>query len=82
MTDAQRKKRAERIIEDYKINYSIPFWTAYRDNSHIELGRLGTRLYDYKRGLTMADPHARWYQRLNGVDIEVKKLICPEDDDP
>ena len=81
MTDAQRKKRAERIIEDYKINYSIPFWTAYRDKRHIEFGRWGNRLYDYKRGLTMADPHARWYQRLNGVDIEVKKLICPEDDD-
>ena len=82
MTDAQRKKRAERIIEDYKINYSIPFWTAYRDKRHIELGRWSNRLYDYKRGLTMADPHARWYQRLNGVDIEIKKLICPEDDDP
>ena len=82
MTDAQRKKRAERIIEDYKINYSIPFWTAYRDKSNMELGRWSNRLYDYKRGLTMADPHARWYQRLNGVDIEVKKMICPEDDDP
>ena len=82
MTNAQRKKRAERIIEDYKINYSIPFWTAYRDKKHMEMGRWSARLYDYKRGLTMADPHARWYQRLNGVDIEVKKLICPEDDDP
>ena len=82
MTNAQRKKRAERIIEDYKINYSIPFWTAYRDKSNMELGRWSNRLYDYKRGLTMADPHARWYQRLNGVDIEVKKMICPEDDDP
>ena len=82
MTDAQRKKRAERIIEDYKINYSIPFWTAYRDKSNMELGRWSNRLYDYKRVLTMADPHARWYQRLNGVDIEVKKMICPEDDDP
>lgn len=82
MTDAQRKKRAERIIEDYKINYSIPFWTAYRDKRHTELGRWGNRLYDFKRGLCAAEPHARWYQRLNNVDIEVKKLICPEDDDP
>lgn len=82
MTDAQRKKRAERIIEYYKINYSIPFWTAYMDKTHIEFGRLGTRLYDFKRGLCAADPHAKWYQRLNKVDIEVKKQICPEDDDP
>lgn len=82
MTDAQRKRRAERIIEDYKINYSIPFWTAYRDKKQMEMGRWSARLYDYKRGLCAADPHARWSQRLNKVDIEVKKQICPEDDDP
>lgn len=82
MTDAERKRRAERIIEYYKINYSIPFWKAYWDKNNTELGRLGTRLDAFKRGLCAADPHARWYQRLNGVDIEVKKLICPEEDDP
>lgn len=82
MTDAERKRRAERIIEEFKINYSIPFWKAYRDKNNIEMGRLVNRSYDYKRGLCAADPHARWYQRLNKVDIEVKKMICPEDDDP
>ena len=78
---AERKRRAERIIEDFKINYSIPFWKAYRDNNNIEMSRLCTRSYDYKRGVCVADPHARWYQRLNKVDKEVKKMICPEEDD-
>lgn len=83
MTDAERKKRAERIIEDYKVNYSIPFWKAYKhkvDNK--ELSRLCTRSYDFKRGVCAAAPYSRFYQRLNKVDIEVKKMICPEDDDP
>lgn len=82
MTDAKRKRRDERIIEDYKINYSIPFWEAYRDSNHDEMSRMLTRCYDFKRGLCAVDPHARWYQRLNKVEIELKKIICPEDDDP
>lgn len=82
MTDAERKRRAERIIETYRINYSVPFWTAYRDKDNAEMGRMCTRMYDFKYGVEKADPHARWYKRLNAVDIEVKKLICPEDDDP
>lgn len=81
MTDAQRKKRAERIIEYYKTRYSVPFWTSYKDGNHIEMGRRLTRRNDFIFGLFMADPHARWSQRLNKVDIEVKKQICPEDDD-
>lgn len=82
MTDAERKHRAERIIEFYKVNYSRPFWYAYLENNQKEMGRMIERQHNFKLGLQMADPHARWYRRLNKVDIEVKKLICPEDDDP
>lgn len=82
MTDAQRKKRAERIIEEYKVNYSIPFWKALRDNDNNEISRLVNLTRAYKRGVCAADPYARWNHRLNKVDIEVKKMICPEDDDP
>lgn len=82
MTEAQKKKRAERIIDFYRVNYSVPFWYAYRDNNQQEMSRRLERQYNFKLGLTMADPHARWYQRLNKVDIQVKKMICPEDDDP
>ena len=82
MTDAERKRRAERIIDFYKVNYSRPFWYAYRDKNQAEMSRMIERQYNFKMGLHMADPHARWYKRLNKVDIEVKKTICPEDDDP
>lgn len=82
MTDAQRKKRAERIIECYRVNYSVPFWYAYRDHNHDEMSRRLSRSYDFKFGLATADPHANWHSRLNKIDIEMKKLICPEDDDP
>ena len=82
MTDAQRKKRAERIIECYKENYAEPFWKAYKDKNHMEMGRLLSRSHDFKFGLFMADPHGKWHQRLNKVDIELKKQICPEEDDP
>lgn len=82
MTDAQRKKRAERIIEEYTVNYSIPFWKAFRDKDNNEISRRLNLSHAYKRGVCAADPYARWYRRLNNVDIEVKKMICPEDDDP
>lgn len=81
MTKSQRKRRAEQIIERYKVNYSIPFWTAYRDSNNSEIGRWCMRSHDFKLGMQEAEPHARWYKRLNQVDIEVKKMICPEKDD-
>ena len=81
MTKAQRKRRAEQTIERYKVNYSIPFWTAYREGNNKEIARWCTRAYDFKLGMQTAEPHARWYKRLNQVDIEVKKMICPEKDD-
>lgn len=82
MTDARRKRRAERIIDFYKTRYSVPFWIAYKDSNSKEMGRRLTRRDDFIFGLFMAEPYAKWHQRLNKVDIEVKKQICPEDDDP
>lgn len=71
--ETERKKLRRRILDDYRRNYSVPFWQALRDNESEKMNKLATRSYDFKRGVCMALPHSRMDQAMNDVDIEVRE---------
>ena len=71
--------RRDRIMETFRVNYALPYWTAYKagvDSNQLE--RLANRSADFRLGIHLADPRAKWGQCFRRVDRQVRQALGVE----
>lgn len=74
----RRRKQREKVIDMYRF-FAKSFWTAYKENDQTEMDKCANRTYNFRLGVTMADPKGRWYHRFSQIDHETMKDMGIDD---
>ena len=76
----KNRRRRERILEQYKIGYCLPYCKAFVNDSP-DADRLLTRCFDFKFGVKMADNrYHKWDEKFNGIYHECMGIVICEKD--
>lgn len=82
-TAERNRRRRERILEQYKIGYCMPYCIAFvngtYENGKPLADKLLTRCYDFKFGVMMADNRYRkWQDKFNAIYHECMGIVLCE----
>lgn len=69
----RRRKHRIAVIEQYKIGYLEPYCKAVKENDWENVNWWGTRCYDFRFGVSVADPNGRWSEKFNKAYCEVSE---------
>ena len=77
-TAERNRRRREKILEQYKIGYCMPYCIAFVNNAPT-VDKLLTRCMDFKFGVMMADSrYKKWTEKFNDVYNECLGIVLGE----
>jgi len=77
-TAERNRRRRERVLEQYKIGYCMPYCIAFVNGSE-DMDKLLTRCIDFKMGVAMADSkYPKWNEKFNDVYHECMRIVTGE----